>query len=103
MDAVLSFRLGALVVDEIKVTSGTGLARLSGSVDLVNSKLNLQVKSTSMKSATSVAVDKQPTILQIFGPWAAPTIRNETTADRAAVPSSFPHLESSTALPPAKF
>ena len=103
MDAVLSFRSGALVVDEIKVTSSNGLARLSGSVDLVNSKLNLQVKSTTMKSATSVAVDKQPTILQIFGPWAAPTIRNETAADRAAVPSSFPHMESSTALPPAKF
>ena len=102
MDAALSFRSGALVVDDIKVTSGSGLTSLVGNVDLMNSKINLQVKTSSMKTAATAAADTPPTILQIFGLWSAPTIRNETTPDRAAVPTMFPHVEPSTLPRPAK-
>ncbi len=102
LDAALSFRSGALVIDELKVTSGNSLTSLDGNVDLANSKINLKVKTTLMITAATATAEAPPTILQIFGLWVAPTIRNEATPDRAAVPSSFPHVEPSNVQRPSK-
>ncbi len=88
LDASFALRAGALVADDVKFKSGEVTTIFAGQIDVPTNRLNMSVEQpTSGPFANKPGAITAPLSLQIFGPWNAPTVRDESGRERAADPS----------------
>ncbi|MEQ1611738.1 MAG: AsmA-like C-terminal region-containing protein [Hyphomicrobiaceae bacterium] len=91
LDAVFAVRAGALIADNVSAKSGDITTAISGQIDMPTSRLNLSIvqsptATSAVATPTATPAKSGPTI-QIFGPWSAPTVRNDGNRERAADPT----------------
>ena len=88
VDATFAVRAGTLVADDVNAKSGELTTAFSGQIDVPGNRLNISVvQLPSLPTPSKTSATPGNLSLQIFGPWGAPTIRNESTRERAADPA----------------
>jgi hypothetical protein len=92
LDGAFTVRSGVLVADDAKARSGEVSTVLSGAIDVGAGRVNMSVvQIPAGPDPRKPLLEAVPSMtLQIFGPWAKPTVRNNSTSprDRAAEPST---------------
>lgn len=91
LDAAFAMRTGTLVADDVNAKAGELTTAFGGQIDLPTSRLNLSVvQLPTLTTPARTGATAGTLSLQIFGPWATPTIRNENSRARAADPARAP-------------
>jgi AsmA protein len=87
LDAAFILRAGTLVANDVSAKSGELTTSFGGQIDVPTNRLYLSVQQiTEDAVAAKNAAGVNSLSLQIFGPWSAPTVRNDASRERAADP-----------------
>lgn len=88
LDAAFALRAGVLTAETVKATLGDVSTGLGGQVDVPTNRVNINLTQAPATPVEVKSGSKPPVVsLQIFGPWSAPTVRNDSGRDRSADPT----------------
>lgn len=94
IEAKFNLNNGTLTLEDMRATSKDDITVIMGVLEPSNSRLNVTVTQTPASANPAGTVPSSSKSLepiskmQIFGPWAAPTVRNELLRNKAAEPSN---------------
>lgn len=93
IEAKFSLNNSTLVLDDLRATSKDDVTVINGTVEPANARLNVTVTQTPVAAVNATGALPAPrrhleptSKMQIFGPWGAPTVRNELLSNKAAEP-----------------
>lgn len=82
-------RSGALIAEDVKAETTENVTILTGQIDVPTNRINASI--VQLPAPLETQKPQRASVpglsLQLFGPWAQPTIRNEFGRERAAEPS----------------